>query len=66
MLVVADTSALLALTACDGLRLLDPLFRDIRVPRAVFRECVVPDKPAAKRLADYWVDKIADVDLDNP
>lgn len=41
MLVIADTSALLALAACDGLVLLDTLFADVRVPRAVFAECTV-------------------------
>jgi predicted nucleic acid-binding protein len=41
MLIVADTSALLALVACDGLPLLDVLFQEIRVPLAIFRECTV-------------------------
>jgi hypothetical protein len=32
MLVIADTSALIALAACDALPLLDHLFQDVRVP----------------------------------
>jgi len=33
MLVVADTSALVALAACDSLSLLDRLFKDVRPAR---------------------------------
>ncbi len=63
MRVVADTSALLALAACDGLRLLDALFQAVQVPRAVFRECTVPGKPEAEQLAGYLRDKVAEIDL---
>jgi predicted nucleic acid-binding protein len=45
MLVVADTSALVALAACQQLHLLEVLFDEIRVPPAVHRECTVPGKP---------------------
>jgi uncharacterized protein len=63
MLVIADTSALIALAACDALPLLDHLFHDVRVPSAVFRECTVPGKPAAERLKDYLHDRVVDLDL---
>ncbi|CAN5712640.1 hypothetical protein BH23GEM5_BH23GEM5_27000 [soil metagenome] len=63
MLVVADSSALVALAVCDGLTLLDGLFREIKVPPAVFRECTVPGKPAADVLAGYLQDKVETVDL---
>lgn len=65
MIVVADSSALVALAACDGLRLLDELFQGVRVPRAVYRECTVPGKPEAGSLAHYLADKIDDTDLDD-
>jgi uncharacterized protein len=65
MLVVADTSALVALAACDSLSLLDRLFNDVRVPPAVLRECSVPGKPEAERLASYLQDRVAEVDLDD-
>lgn len=61
MLVVADTSALLALASCDSLLLLDALFREVRVPPAVFRECTVADKPEAERLTKYLRDKVIEV-----
>lgn len=63
MLVIADTSALIALAACDSLQLLDQLFQDVRVPLAVFRECVVPGKSSSERLKDYLREKVIDVDL---
>lgn len=63
MLVVADTSALVALAACDALSLLDHLFQDVRVPPAVFRECTVPGKAEAERLEAYLRSRVAEVDL---
>jgi predicted nucleic acid-binding protein len=53
MLVVADTSALLALASSDCLSLLDALFAEVRVPLAVFEECTVPGMPHAELLRDY-------------
>lgn len=64
MLVVADTSALVALAACDSLWLLDRLFQEVRVPQAVFRECAVPAKPEAERLQAYLHDRVVEVDLE--
>jgi predicted nucleic acid-binding protein len=63
MLIVADTSALIALAACDSLALLDRLFTDVRVPGAVFRECTVSDKPEAGRLETYLRGRVVEVDL---
>lgn len=65
MLIVADSSTLVALAVCDGLALLDPLFREVVVPPAVFRECTVSGKPAADMLEAYLRDKVSDVDLDD-
>jgi predicted nucleic acid-binding protein len=63
MLVVGDTSALVALAACDALSLLDHVFQDVRVPPAVLRECTVPGKPEAERLKAYLGVRIIDIDL---
>jgi predicted nucleic acid-binding protein len=63
MLIVADTSALVALAACDSLSLLDHLFQKVRVPPAVRRECIVPGKPEAERLEAYLRERVAEVDL---
>lgn len=64
MLVVADTSALVALVACDALSYLENLFKTVRVPPAVFRECIIPGKPEAERLEAWLQDRVADVDLE--
>ncbi|HEY3571176.1 MAG TPA: DUF3368 domain-containing protein [Thermoanaerobaculia bacterium] len=63
MLIVADTSALIALAACDSLPLLDHLFTDVRVPWAVFRECTVSGKPVTGRLEAYLHGRVMEVDL---
>lgn len=63
MLVIADTSALLALAACDCLTLLDTLFEEIHVPGAVFRECTVEGKPHSDMLRTYLQGRVDDVDL---
>lgn len=63
MLVVADTSALVALASCDGLTLLDELFDVVRVPQTVWDGCTVPGKPHAERLGSYLAGKVDQIDL---
>jgi hypothetical protein len=63
MLIVADTSALVALAACRSLYLLNTLFQAVRVPAAVHRECTVPGKPEADVLAEYLNGKVVGVEL---
>lgn len=62
MLVIADSSALLALAACDGLGLLLGLFQQVAVPRAVFDEVAVSGKPAAEKLREFLRSRIVEVD----
>lgn len=61
MIVVADSSALLALAACDSLLLLDRLYPDLRVPTAVFSELAIEGKPRAGLLSEYLKDKVHSV-----
>lgn len=63
MIIVADSSALVALAVCDGLHWLDALYQEVRVPSAVFEECVVAGKPEAEKLRSYLSDKTVDIDL---
>lgn len=63
MLIVADSSALLALAACDGLALLEALYGEIRVPPAVQRECTVDGKPNSDLLAEFLKRRVATIDL---
>lgn len=63
MLIIADTSALVAIATCDGLHWLDTLFEKLLVPRAVFDEAVTEGKPQALKLKCYLADKVTDADL---
>jgi uncharacterized protein len=63
MLVIADTSALVALAACDALAALDQIFKEVRVPTAVFEECTVIGKPESVRLGTYLQGKVIEVDI---
>ncbi len=62
MLIIADSSALVALALCDGLPLLDKLFDDTKVPQTVFEEVIVKGKPAADILQAYLKGKTVPVD----
>jgi uncharacterized protein len=64
MIVVADSSALVALACCDSLELLADLFREVRVPEAVFRECVVPAKPESRRLETFLRGRVLAVEFE--
>ena len=65
MILVADASALIALSVCDGLALLDALFGDVVVPEAVYREVAVAGKPESVRLQSYLQGKVRSVNMQN-
>ncbi|MEI7847613.1 MAG: hypothetical protein WCK35_17555 [Chloroflexota bacterium] len=50
MLIIADSSALIALATCDGLPVLSGLYENICVPRDVYDEVVQKKKPQAATL----------------
>ena len=61
MVIVADSSALIALATCEALFVLDALSSRVRVPPAVAEEVSVRGKPQARRLRVYVEDKITPV-----
>lgn len=63
MILVADASALIALSACDSLQLLDALFGQVLVPEAVFHEVAANKKPQSVRLRSYLHGKVRAVDM---
>jgi predicted nucleic acid-binding protein len=63
MLVVADTSSLVALAAAGSLNLLDRLFQEVRVPTAVETELLIPGKPPFADLQEFLRGKVLTVDL---
>jgi hypothetical protein len=63
MILVADCSALIALSTCNSLHLLDALFGTVMVPEIVFHEATSSDKPEAELLRIYLEDKVRQIDM---
>lgn len=63
MLVIADSSALVALATCDALNILTLIYEDIRVPQAVFDEVTAPDKPQGVILSSFLAERVVSVDM---
>ncbi|MGA1826620.1 MAG: DUF3368 domain-containing protein [bacterium] len=63
MLIIADSSALIALATCQCLELLDRLFKEIIVPQSVFDEVIVEGKIVSEKLRQYLQKKISQIDL---
>jgi uncharacterized protein len=61
MIIVPDSSALIALSICDCLWLLDKLFGEVKVPPAVFQEVVKRGKPQSGSLRSYCETKITPI-----
>lgn len=65
MLIVADSSALVALAVCDCLDVLEKMFQEVRVPDAVYNEVCCEGKPYADILAEWLEGKVCTVNY-NP
>jgi predicted nucleic acid-binding protein len=65
MILIADCSALIALSICDALPLLDQLFCQVLVPATVYKEATQPNKKQAILLKQYLTDKVCSVDMKN-
>ena len=63
MILVADSSALIALSVCNSLELLDQIFSEVLVPKAVYDEIVKPEKAETIPLQAYLKDKVCEVDM---
>ena len=63
MIIVTDSSALVALSYCNSLHLLDQLFGKVVVPQVVYNECVIENKSQSEQLRTYLHDKIEDIDI---
>ena len=58
MIIICDSSPLIALSIIDRLALLDSLFKEVVVPVSVFNEAAVQEKPEARRIAEWAQGKI--------
>lgn len=65
MILVADCSALIALSTCHSLELLERLFSNVVVPEAVYYEAIQSNKKEAKQLKNYLQNKVRKVDMQN-
>lgn len=63
MVVIADSSALVALATCGALDILTLIYADIRVPQAVFDEVAAPDKPQGAILSSFLAERVVTVDM---
>ena len=61
MIVIADSSALVALSLCDSLPLLEALFGAVNVPQAVYDEVCIAHKAEAQALQAYLAGKVCHV-----
>ncbi len=62
MILIADSSALIALAICDGLQHLEPLYGEVWVPDAVYAEVTETEKPESGTLRDYLQGRTRSVD----
>ena len=63
MIVVADSSALIALATCECLDVLEGIYDKVIVPQAVFDEVTIKGKSQSKKLEDYLGKRVVDIDL---
>lgn len=63
MLIVADSSALIALAICDGLDVILQVYDDLKIPEAVYAEIVAPEKPQSEVLGSFLLKRVVQVDI---
>lgn len=63
MLIVADSSALIALAVCDGLDVILHVYDDLKIPEAVYTEIVAPEKPHSDALGAFLAERVVTVDV---
>ena len=60
MIIICDSSPIIALSIVNNLHLLDHLFREVIVPRSVFNELTVKGKPEADKIIVWAQDKLSE------
>ena len=65
MILIADSSALIALAICDGLQYLEPLYGGVLVPDAVYSEVTKAEKAESVKLRGYLKGRTRTVDTTN-
>jgi len=62
VLIVADSSALIALAVCDGLDVILQVYDDLKIPAAVYAEIVAPEKLHSDALGLFLAGRVVEVD----
>ena len=65
MILIGDSSALIALAICDALDLLTALYDKVYIPQAVYLEITQEDRPESDKLRRYLREKVKNVDMTN-
>jgi len=65
MIIIADSSALIALSTCRSLPLLEQLFDQVCVPQAVYDEVCTLGKVESRELQQFLHDRVHSVTLEN-
>jgi predicted nucleic acid-binding protein len=63
VILIADSSALIALAHCDFLENLETLFGEIKIPEAVYKEVIHESKPESEKLKQFLLQKIEKVNI---
>ena len=63
MLIVADSSDLIALAVCDGLDVILQVYDNLKIPEAVYTEIVAPEKPHSDALGSFLAERVVKVDV---
>ncbi len=63
MILVGDSSALIALSICDAIELLESLFSKVFVPQAVYDEISRKNKRESTNLTSFLKEKVIPVEL---
>jgi predicted nucleic acid-binding protein len=61
VIIVCDTSPIVALVVCGKLDLLDRLFSEVYIPKSVYDELTVSDKPGAAEISEWAIGKVRSV-----
>jgi len=61
MILIADSSALVALSIVDKLDVLEKLFGEVYVSRAVYNEVSKANKAESYKLTNYCKNKVLDI-----
>ena len=61
MILIADSSALIALSIVDKLDILEKLFGEVYIPRAVYDEVSQENKNKSQELSLYCRDRVLDI-----